>query len=113
MITSILKIPWDEQRRDRFMLKLQQNNWKVCRELKDSTIFQKYMARIEVDWFGAFLFEFKITPGGWRFVRTHGISDDRCDAIFSHGNNPGVLPFYNWLNPCGERVYRVLHIRHI
>lgn len=88
-----MKPEWDEKNRNRFQRTLAQHGWEVYRTLKQSTIFQKNTVRLEVDPWGAWIFEFKITDEGGGFVRTQGISDDRIDQIYSPGHDPVVLSF--------------------
>lgn len=91
--TGSLKEKWDEINRERFQWELLKHGWEVYQTLKESTIFQKATTRIEVDDFGAWLFEFNITAEGGRFVRTHGISDDRIDDIYAPGHDRDILSF--------------------
>ena len=105
--SSSLKQEWEKSKRERFERTLTQAGWQVHQEFKKSTVYQKEATRIEVDWFGAFLFEFKavVIPGtdgkAGNFIRTQGISDDRIDQLFSPGHDPNILSFKH-LRDVGE-----------
>ena len=86
-----LKAEWDAAKRNRFQQTLQQRGWTAIKFFKRSTLFSRGTKQIEVDSFGAFLFEYSPDTGG--FVRTHGVSDDRIDEIYSPGRDSSVLLF--------------------
>ncbi|MDD5135197.1 MAG: hypothetical protein PHP01_07290 [Phycisphaerae bacterium] len=96
-----LKEEWNIYKRNRFQRHLVKNGWEAVKHFKHSTLFQKGTMQIEVDAWGAFLFEFKAINGG-SWLRTHGIDDGRIDDIFSIGHNSNILPFKD-----GRKVKRL------
>ena len=92
--SSSLKMPWGQNKRDRFERHLHNLGWTLHQQLKRSTIYAKGTMRIEVDAWGCWLFEaFRESGMDITWPRTHGLSDDRCDQIFSIGHDANILPF--------------------